>query len=88
MRCLYVEKLQDSGCNNGQYPRYVESFDREMPPMFGNFCACGRGCSNTDVFPRYVDVPIIYVDSDKMDALYQKYVYNVLGIHSPVSYIP
>lgn len=48
---IYIEDLQDAGCNNGNYPRYIVEFDNGHTHA-GITCRCGSGCSNTNRLPE------------------------------------
>ena len=45
-----VEDLENAGCNNGNYPRYVITYDNngKTETIEGITCRCRKGCSNTD----------------------------------------
>jgi hypothetical protein len=42
-----VEKIEQSGCNNGNYPAWTGKDDNGNV-ITGRVCNCFRGCSNTD----------------------------------------
>lgn len=54
-KLLYVERLQQPGCDNGQYPRYGIRDENGNVLQSGITCRCHKGCSNTD-FVAYDDV--------------------------------
>lgn len=51
MKIINIERLElengEPGCNNGNYPEYVITFD-DGTTCEGTTCACGMGCSGTD----------------------------------------
>ena len=47
---IVLEELDNGGCNNGHYPRYIITLDNSLQVM-GMTCNCNRGCSNTDTLP-------------------------------------
>lgn len=51
LKIMDIEMLElengEPGCNNGNYPEYVVTFDNGET-YEGITCACGRGCAGTD----------------------------------------
>lgn len=46
-----VEELENPGCNNGNYPRYMVTFD-DGTAYSGITCRCGKGCAGTERLPK------------------------------------
>ncbi len=44
---LEIERLENPGCNNGNYPRW-RGQDEHGNNIGGVTCRCTRGCSGTD----------------------------------------
>ena len=50
VKSIGIEKLDQAGCNNGNYPAYtIELSDGII--ISGLTCRCQSGCSNTDKLP-------------------------------------
>jgi hypothetical protein len=45
---LWVECIDNPGCNNGNYLTYTVTNQRGQVVASGITCRCGRGCSGTD----------------------------------------
>lgn len=54
-----IEDMQNTGCNNGQYPAFTARL-ADGTKISGTVCGCRRGCSNTDRL-EYIDGKV-YVD--------------------------
>lgn len=45
---LWLEDMENTGCSNGNHPRYEIRNGEGLVVQSGLTCSCGRGCSNTD----------------------------------------
>lgn len=48
MNKLFIEEMENAGCNNGNYPAYRIEDENGNVIQSGITCNCHRGCANTD----------------------------------------
>lgn len=51
---IFIEKMENEGCNNGNYPAYEIMF-ADGTTRSGITCRCCKGCSGTDSLYDYFE---------------------------------